>query len=255
MRPVGSVRRSESSPYLRFLALNVVVSAVTMLIVLAIWDRRPAGRAALTPTATINVGALVATALPTPTATLPPSPTPATYTVQPGDTLFHISQVLGIDMEAIMAANGITDPNTLDVGQVLRIPQVESGSPAEPRPPLPEGGSLPSATPNPDVQSPRVQIREVSGRGNLETETVLLLNTGGQADMTGWTIDDGRGHRYTFPNFILHNDGAVNLHTKAGIDNPIDLYWGLTQAVWLPGTTVTLRDANGQVHDTFRIPE
>lgn len=254
MRTVGSVRRTGFNPYLRFLALNVVVSAVTMLIVLAIWDRRPAGRISSTPTATINVGALVATALPSPTATLPPSPTPATYTVQPGDTLFHISQVLGIDMEAIMAANGITDPNTLDVGQVLRIPQVEAGSAAQPGPPQPEVGAFPTATPGPDSQAPRVQIREVSGRGNLQTETVLLLNSGGQADMTGWTLEDGRGHRYTFPNFILHNDGAVNLHTRAGIDNPIDLYWGLSEAVWLPGTTATLRDASGRVHDTFRIP-
>ncbi len=255
MQRVGSVRRTGSNPYIRFLALNVVVSATTMLIVLAIWDRRPAGRASATPTATINVGALVATALPTSTATLPPSPTPSTYTVQPGDTLFHISQVLGIEMEAIMAANGITDPNTLDVGQVLRIPQVEGASASAPRPPLAEGSVLPTATSNPDSDAPRVQIREVSGRGNLETETVFLLNLGGQANMTGWTLDDGRGHRYVFPNFILHNDGAVNLHTRAGIDNPIDLYWGLSEAVWLPGTTVTLRDASGQVHDTFRIPE
>lgn len=254
MRRVGTVRRSGSNPYVRFLALNVVVSAVTMLIVLAIWDRRPAARLSSTPTATINVGALVATALPSPTATLPPSPTPATYTVQPGDTLFHISRVLGIDMQAIMAANGITDPNTLAAGQVLRIPEVEGGSVSQRPPSLPEGVPLPSATPNPEREAPRVQIRLVSGRGNLDTETILLLNTGGQADMTGWTLDDGRGHRYTFPNFILHTDGAVNLHTKAGIDTAIDLYWGLPEAIWLPGTTVTLREANGEVHDTFRIP-
>lgn len=196
----------------------------------------------------------MATALPSPTATLPPSPTPATYTVQPGDTLFHISQVLGIDMEALMAANGITDPDSLDVGQVLRIPEFEGESAAQPRPALPGGTPIPSATPNPDNEAPRVQIREVSGAGNFESETILLLNTGGQADMTGWMLDDGRGHQYTFPNFVLHNDGAVNVHTKAGIDNPIDLYWGLDQAIWLPGSVVTLRDANGQVQDTFRIP-
>lgn len=255
MSSVGSVRRAGSNPYWRFLALNVVVSAMTMLIVLAIWDRRPASRASATPTATADIAELVAIALPSPTATLPPSPTPATYTVQPGDTLFHISQVLGVDMEAIMAANGITNPDALDAGQVLRIPQVERGSPSQSQPALPESGILASATPAADSQTPRVQIREVSGRGNLQTESVLLINTGGQANMTGWTVDDGRGHRYTFPGtFILYKDGAVNLHSRAGIDTAIDLYWGLSEAVWLPGTTVTLRDASGQVHDTFRIP-
>ena len=54
----------------------------------------------------------------------PPSPASTrTYTVQPGDTLSSISQVFGVSLEALEAANpDITDPNLIDVGQVLNIP-------------------------------------------------------------------------------------------------------------------------------------
>lgn len=59
------------------------------------------------------------TAVP-PTAVPPGQPT--THTVAPGDTLYSISQRYGVSMEEIMAANGLTDPNQLSVGQQLTIP-------------------------------------------------------------------------------------------------------------------------------------
>jgi len=71
---------------------------------------------------------------PKPTPTPPPkpnqTPTPkpgsgqkaTQYTVQPGDTLSSISQKFGVPMEAIIAANGLKNPNAIYVGQVLTIP-------------------------------------------------------------------------------------------------------------------------------------
>lgn len=47
---------------------------------------------------------------------------PATYTVQPGDTLGVIATRLGVDLDALAAANGIADVNVIEVGQVLVIP-------------------------------------------------------------------------------------------------------------------------------------
>jgi len=47
---------------------------------------------------------------------------PETYIVQAGDTLGEISLRYGVSVEAIMQANGLYDPNALDVGQVLIIP-------------------------------------------------------------------------------------------------------------------------------------
>ncbi len=248
---MGSVRRANLNQFLGYIVLNVIVSALTVTIVLLIWDGREPRAAQATPTATPDMIAVVASAIPTDTPTIPPSQTPVTYTVQSGDTLFDIATRLGVDMQALMAANGLTDPDTLSAGQVLIVPVGEAALP--PRPTSTPRPALETITPNPDTLAPRVEIRGVSGAGVLESETVLLLNSGGDAYMAGWMLDDGQGRRYTFPIFTLHN-GAVSLHTRAGTDTVIDLYWGLDEAVWLPGKVITLRDASGQAHSTFTIP-
>jgi LysM repeat protein len=45
--------------------------------------------------------------------------------VQPGETLSSIARLYGVTYEAIMEANGMDDPNLLEVGQELIIPQPE----------------------------------------------------------------------------------------------------------------------------------
>jgi len=58
----------------------------------------------------------------------PPLPAPvapvtgAVYTVQLGDTLGNIARRLGVQMQALAAANGLSNPNLIFVGQVLQIP-------------------------------------------------------------------------------------------------------------------------------------
>lgn len=85
-----------------------------------------------TPTATTAVSTpTAATATATVAATDTPEATrtsggPRTYTVQPGDTLGAIAQQFGVTVEAIAAANGIEDPDFIDVGQVLVIPDGEA---------------------------------------------------------------------------------------------------------------------------------
>jgi hypothetical protein len=44
------------------------------------------------------------------------------YVVQAGDTLYGIAVQLNVSMEALMNANGMDDPNALQVGQELQIP-------------------------------------------------------------------------------------------------------------------------------------
>ena len=46
----------------------------------------------------------------------------STHTVQPGENLFRIALRYGIDMNTLAAANGITDPTRIFVGQTLTIP-------------------------------------------------------------------------------------------------------------------------------------
>ncbi|MFV9511109.1 LysM peptidoglycan-binding domain-containing protein [Tepidibacillus sp. LV47] len=52
-----------------------------------------------------------------------------TYIVQPGDNLWSIAQRFGTTPEAIMRANGITNPNLIYVGQPLFIPVPPTPSP------------------------------------------------------------------------------------------------------------------------------
>ncbi len=44
------------------------------------------------------------------------------YTVRPGDTLFSIARRYGLTFEEVAAFNGITNPNLIQPGQVIRIP-------------------------------------------------------------------------------------------------------------------------------------
>jgi peptidoglycan endopeptidase LytF len=44
------------------------------------------------------------------------------YTVQANDTLSKIATKFGVDQAALMALNGITDPDHVELGEVLQIP-------------------------------------------------------------------------------------------------------------------------------------
>jgi murein DD-endopeptidase MepM/ murein hydrolase activator NlpD len=54
---------------------------------------------------------------------------PSQHVVQDGDTLGGIASLYGISVEALMQANGLTDPDSLSVGQVLTIPVPTPGAP------------------------------------------------------------------------------------------------------------------------------
>lgn len=47
---------------------------------------------------------------------------PATYVVAPGDTIGHIAIRLGVTRAELVAANGISNPNRIRVGQTLTVP-------------------------------------------------------------------------------------------------------------------------------------
>ena len=54
---------------------------------------------------------------------LPPTSTPAlaTHTVQAGETMYGIALLYGMEPDDLIALNHITNPDTLDIGQVLQV--------------------------------------------------------------------------------------------------------------------------------------
>lgn len=242
---------------LLYLGLNALVSALVTVSVLALWDRsRPPARPCGEATAVQPVPGA-----PTqpPTASPPPLPTsaPLTYVVQSGDTLGSIADNYSVSVEALMQANGLTDPNRLDVGQTLIIPVSSSTGPTATPAQLPTNPVEPplaTSTRDPLAPQPRLSVREVRSPGQLAEETLVLVNQGGPVELLGWTLSDAAGRDYTFPALTLFEGGAVNLHTTAGQNTVTDLYWGQTEAVWATGQQVLLTDPAGNLQTTFTLP-
>jgi len=57
-----------------------------------------------------------------------------------------------------------------------------------------------------------------------------------------------------FPSIPLVKEGAVQIHTAAGTNTVVDLYWGMTAPVWKSGETASLYDANGNLIVTYKVP-
>jgi len=89
----------------------------------------PQGTATGTPGVSATPGGTPgATSTPTPSPTPEPSPFQE-YTVQQGDSLSSIATQFGTTADELARINGITDPNTLNVGQKLQVPKPTSPSP------------------------------------------------------------------------------------------------------------------------------
>ena len=250
-----------------FIIVNVIVSATVMLTILFIWGRTHTAPAP-TPTLTLSAAAPSPVATdagagsPTDAPTAPPtSSDPLLYTVQEGDTLGAIAQLYGLSVEDLMAVNNLSDPNTIHPGQALVIstappPSPTSATPAEtPSNPSPTDEGLPTPLPSLTPSGPaQVGIAQVLGSGNLAAEMVIVRNRGGAATLEGWTLSGAEDHTFTFPAITLFTDAEVRLHSTAGSSTPSDLYWGRTSPAWTGGALITLRDAAGNVVDTYIVP-
>jgi hypothetical protein len=274
--------------FVYFVLLNVIVSAVTVFAVLQWWQtRHPTSPAVMTP--------IVIVVTPTQSVILPlmannagldgilatdtgvqgttqriatPTFGMLSYQVKEGDILGALAVQFNVSVADIMTANGLSDPDSLYVGQVILIPSAPLPTatftpppPTEELSPTPQPSAtitpLPSPTPTstPLTQGPQVSITKVVGEGSLETERVELQYRGnGELSLAGWRVDDGLGHVYIFPQLTLYQGGAISLNTRTGQDTVVDLYWGLTSPLWASGKTVYLYNADHELQSTYTIP-
>ncbi len=100
-----------------------------------------------------------------------------------------------------------------------------------------------------------ITIDNIFGVGNLKDELVLFKRVGeGELKLTNWRLDDGNGNRYLFPDLTLYPGGAVQVHTAAGTNSVVDLFWGKDAPLWQEGKVATLYDADGNIRATYRVP-
>lgn len=259
---------------LPFILVNIIVSATVVLAILFWWDNRQEDEATqdFVSAAEATAAVLPTFAVAQPTSNpfgepdeeasdaAPESNDAEIYEVRSGDTLGSISTQFDVPIEDILLANGLTDPNFLQVGQQLVIPI--GGLPeATPLPAPTETSSAPLLPPTPIPTLPAaegeaiIEISEVIGVGVLTDEAVSIVNSGSRPiALLGWRLLTADGRAYTFGQVTLFGDGAaVLVHTETGQDGPSDLFWGLEQPVWQPGSTATLVDAEGTVQSQYVI--
>jgi LysM repeat protein len=175
-----------------------LISTLVAFGIAAGFIRLPSGVpiAAITPTPTAALGPTSPptdtptpiagpTFTPSPTAVPTPSASAATgevlHVVQPGETLTSISLLYNVPIDAIIARNGITDPNNIQAGQTLVIPL----GAASPSPSATITGS-PSITPNPSktpaatsftyvVQS-NDTLSAIAAQFNVSVQAILDVN-------------------------------------------------------------------------------
>ncbi len=242
-----------------YLLINIVVSAITTLIVLNLWERsHQASVDNTTPVAD----------LPTPVPTKPPaSPTPRltrtpnyrVHEVESGDTLGRIATMYDLTIEDIIDVNNLEDPDTLEVGQKIYIPSPEDEEDAG-QEVTPEPDETSAQATDADAQvaveaGAQIEIVTIIGVGDLATEKVKIGDLKGEKhSLEGWYLKDEDGHRFTFPQTTLYENGEILINTRPGTKTALDLFWGLDEAAWEPGELAVLYDPDGNAQATYQVP-
>ncbi len=103
-----------------------------------------------------------------------------------------------------------------------------------------------------------ISITGVIGAGTVGDERVIIQNTGtDKILLTGWTLADNKGLTYNFPHspeLTLYPGASLQVHTKAGTDEPSDVYWSRTEPVWSSGELAVLYDPNNIARAFYRVP-
>jgi LysM repeat protein len=199
------------------------------------------------PTA-VPLSTLVSTVMPTAAARA------TQYTVKEGDTLSSIARDFGLSVNQLLAANNLANGDLLSIGQRLIIPGADGSLPAPTSTPIRPRPAL-TSTESIALGDAFVTIREINNGGTFSQEQVVLTNIGAKVNLIGWTLADGEGHKFIFPDLTLLANSEVKVHTGSGTNTATDLYWGQADARWgATGTVAYLRDPAGRLIATYRVP-
>ncbi len=168
------------------------------------------------------------------------------YTIQPGDTLSGIAAEYGASADAIVQVNGITDPNLIKIGEVLRIPLSTPGAyavatafaqappasatpasaaPAT-RPPASAGTARPAASPTPAPLEPTSTPAGPTWTPAPPTPTpVIVRHSDGTVTVNGVVYDayiQAAQKQHQNYHFTCEFDAAWVVLKTYGFDVPLD---------------------------------
>ena len=134
---------------------------------------RPTQTATQTPTRTPR---------PSPSATRTVTPLPETHTVQKGESLTSIALLYNTSVDALVQTNGLRDPNSIQIGQVLAVPGAAQPTSTA------TAGQTAAAT---RAATPRPTVRATAGADSTITHTVQKGETlSGVASLYGVTVQE-----------------------------------------------------------------
>jgi hypothetical protein len=89
---------------------------------------------------------------------------------------------------------------------------------------------------------------------SLNSEYVVLKNTAGTTrTITGWTLRDATGHKYTFPTTRIAAANYLYVRTGRGTSTAHTRYWGNGYYIWNnSGDTAYLRNGSGTLIDSCK---
>ena len=187
----------------------------------------------------------------TPAEAVAPAATPSAaagaegteYVIQVGDSLSGVADRFGVPVAAIVEANNLDNPDFVFVGQRLIIPSASAQLPAA------------TATPAPAVANTGLRLAAVENAGNLAAEAVGVANDSDLAvSLQGWRLEREGGPAYTFGNILLFPGSGLKLHSGAGTDSSVDVYWNQAAAVWSSGAVARLINPQGSEVARLSVP-
>jgi hypothetical protein len=73
-------------------------------------------------------------------------------------------------------------------------------------------------------------------------------------NLQGWTLGKVNGPVYAFTDLPLFPGGSVRLHSEAGQEDSLNLYWSQSAPVWESGAVVRLFNQDGREVVTYTVP-
>jgi hypothetical protein len=201
--------------WITIVLVNIIVSAVTTLIVVRVLVNQAPSRLVLaTPP-------VVSTDTPQPIGAAQGAPSDATPT----------------------STRAVAQVNTAPAKPSATVAAVAASSAT----PSPARATVTSSSTN-TASAGKVRIGRVLFPGQRQRETVVIANDSDtDVLLKGWILTSNRNVSYTFGNVTLFRNNFINLHTTSGTDVPTDLFWNKTDPAWQVGDVLTLSNDGGVV--------